>query len=124
MKLLRTPDDRFQNLPGYSFKPHYLEIKDRFEDVGIRIHYIDEGDAASQPVLMLHGEPSWSYLYRKMVTPFVAAGYRVAAPDLPGFGKSDKPASRADYTYARHVAWMQDWLQAMDLNNIILICQD
>jgi len=124
MKLLRTPDDRFENLPDYPFKPHYLTINDQSADVGIRIHYIDEGDSAAQPVLMLHGEPSWSFLYRKMVAPFVQAGYRVVVPDLPGFGKSDKPASRTDYTYARHVAWMQDWLQAMDLDNIILICQD
>jgi haloalkane dehalogenase len=124
MELLRTPDERFENLTGYPFKPSYLTINDRSEDVGIRIHYIDEGDSGAQPVLMLHGEPSWSYLYRKMVSPFVQAGYRVVAPDLPGFGKSDKPAKRTDYSYARHVAWMQDWLQAMDLNNIILICQD
>jgi haloalkane dehalogenase len=124
MKLLRTPDKHFDNLPDYPFKPHYLEIGDRFEDARIRIHNIDEGDARSQPVLMLHGEPSWSFLYRKMVAPFVQAGYRVVAPDLPGFGKSDKPASRTDYNYARHVAWMQDWLHAMDLKNIILICQD
>ena len=124
MKILRTPDNQFQNLPDYPFEPHYLEIRDRSADVGIRIHTIDEGDPGSQPVLMLHGEPSWSFLYRKMVAPFVQAGYRVVAPDLPGFGKSDKPANRTDYNYARHVAWMQDWLQAMDLNNIILICQD
>ncbi|MDH4021449.1 MAG: haloalkane dehalogenase [Xanthomonadales bacterium] len=124
MKLLRTPDSHFQNLADYPFKPHYLDINDRQADVSIRMHYIDEGEAASQPVLMLHGEPSWSFLYRKMVSPFVDAGYRVVAPDLPGFGKSDKPSARTDYTYARHVAWMQDWLRAMDLNNIILICQD
>ena len=124
MEILRTADDRFENLPDYPFNPHYLTINDRSEDVGIRIHYIDEGDSASQPVLMLHGEPSWSFLYRKMVTPFTQAGCRVVAPDLPGFGKSDKPARRTDYSYARHVAWMQDWLQAMDLQNIILICQD
>ena len=124
MKLLRTPDSQFANLADYPFKPHYLDIKDRQADVSIRVHYIDEGEAASQPVLMLHGEPSWSFLYRKMVSPFVDAGYRVVAPDLPGFGKSDKPSARADYTYARHVAWMQDWLRVMDLNDIILICQD
>ena len=124
MKLLRTPDSHFQNLADYPFKPHYLDINDRQADVSIRVHYIDEGEAASQPVLMLHGEPSWSFLYRKMVSPFVEAGYRVVAPDLPGFGKSDKPSERTDYTYARHVAWMQDWLRAMDLNDIILICQD
>jgi haloalkane dehalogenase len=124
MEILRTPDDRFKNLPDYPFRPHYLTINDRLEDVAIRIHYIDEGDSGSQAVLMLHGEPSWSFLYRKMVAPFVQAGYRVLAPDLPGFGKSDKPGKRTDYSYARHVAWMQDWLQAMDLQNIILICQD
>ena len=124
MKLLRTPDSHFQNLADYPFKPHYLDINDRQADVSIRVHYIDEGEAAAQPVLMLHGEPSWSFLYRKMVSPFVDAGYRVVAPDLPGFGKSDKPSARTDYTYARHVAWMQDWLRAMDLNDIILICQD
>lgn len=124
MKLLRTPESRFQNLVDYPFKPHYLDINDRQADVSIRIHHIDEGDTASQPVLMLHGEPSWSFLYRKMVGPFVEAGYRAVAPDLPGFGKSDKPSERTDYTYARHVAWMQDWLRVMDLNNIILICQD
>lgn len=124
MKLLRTPDSHFQNLADYPFKPHYLDINDRQADVSIRVHYIDEGEAASQPVLMLHGEPSWSFLYRKMVSPFVDAGYRVVAPDMPGFGKSDKPSARTDYTYARHVAWMQDWLRAMDLNDIILICQD
>jgi haloalkane dehalogenase len=124
MKLLRTPDDRFLNIPDYPFSPHYQVISDRLENVELRIHHIDEGDSDAQPVLMLHGEPSWSFLYRKMVAPFVQAGYRVLAPDLPGFGKSDKPAKRADYSYARHVAWMSDWLQAMDLQNIILICQD
>jgi len=124
MEILRTPDDRFSNLPDYPFEPHYLTIKDRLEDVGIRIHHIDEGDTAAQTVLMLHGEPSWSFLYRKMVTPFVQGGYRVVAPDLPGFGKSDKPGKRTDYSYARYVAWMLDWLRAMDLHNIILICQD
>lgn len=124
MKLLRTPDARFENLVDYPFDPHYLGIRDRSKDTIIRIHYIDEGEAGAQPVLMLHGEPSWSFLYRKMVRPFVEAGYRVVAPDLPGFGKSDKPSKRSDYTYARHVAWMQDWLRALDLRNIILICQD
>jgi haloalkane dehalogenase len=124
MELLRTPDDRFENLPDYPFKPNYLTIIDRSENVGIRVHYIDEGAPASQTVLMLHGEPSWSFLYRKMVTPFVQAGYRVVVPDLPGFGKSDKPAKRSDYSYARYVQWMFDWLRAMDLQDIILICQD
>ena len=124
MKLLRTPDDCFSNLPDYPFNPHFLSVTDRWQDQQINIHYIDEGKPGAQVVLMLHGEPSWSFLYRKMVTPFVQAGYRVIAPDLPGFGKSDKPAARTDYSYARHVAWMQDWLRTMDLHNIILICQD
>jgi haloalkane dehalogenase len=124
MKLLRTPRERFANLTGYPFKPHYLVIRDRREPVDIRIHTIDEGEADAPVVLMLHGEPSWSYLYRKMVPLFTGAGYRVLAPDLPGFGKSDKPSERADYSYARHVAWMQDWLRAMDLQDIVLICQD
>ncbi len=124
MKLLRTPDERFANLPGFPFEPHYRVIKDRWDDTEIRIHSIDEGARDGQVVLMLHGEPSWCYLYRKMVAPFVQAGYRVLAPDLPGFGRSDKPSKRTDYSYARHVAWMQDWLEAMNLTNIILICQD
>ena len=124
MKLLRTPEDRFTNLPDYPFTPRYQVINDRWEPVEIRIHSIDEGAADEQVVLMLHGEPSWSFLYRKMVRPFTQAGYRVLAPDLPGFGKSDKPSKRGDYSYARHVAWMQDWLRALDLQNIILICQD
>ena len=124
MKILRTPDDRFSNLPGFAFEPHYRVIKDRWEQTDIRIHFIDEGAKDAQVVLMLHGEPSWCYLYRKMVAPFVEAGYRVLAPDLPGFGRSDKPSKRTDYSYARHVAWMQDWLEAENLSDIILICQD
>ena len=124
MKLLRTPEERFTDLPDYPFTPHYQVITDRWEPVEIRIHTIDEGASDGQVVLMLHGEPSWSFLYRKMVKPFTQAGYRVLAPDLPGFGKSDKPSERSDYSYARHVAWMQDWVRALDLRNIILICQD
>jgi pimeloyl-ACP methyl ester carboxylesterase len=85
MKALRTPDARFENLPGYDFEPHYLEID------ALRVHYVDEGPADAAPVLLLHGEPSWSYLYRKMIPPLAAAGHRVIAPDLIGFGKSDKP---------------------------------
>lgn len=124
MKLLRTPRDRFKNLTDYPFTPHYLVIRDRWEQVDIRIHTIDEGETGAPVVLMLHGEPTWSYLYRKMVPLFTGAGYRALAPDFPGFGKSDKPSERADYSYARHVAWMQDWLRAMDLQDIVLICQD
>ena len=83
MKVLRTPDERFAGLPGYDFDPNYIEID------GLRMHYVDEGTTDAAPVLLLHGEPSWSYLYRKMIPPMVAAGYRVIAPDLVGFGKSD-----------------------------------
>ena len=124
MKLLRTPRDRFENLADYPFAPHYRAIRDRWEQVELRIHTIDEGDVDAPVILMLHGEPSWSYLYRNMVPLFTVAGYRVLAPDLPGFGKSDKPSKRSDYSYARHVAWMQDWLGVMDLQDIVLICQD
>src|SRR5580698_92226 len=100
MDLLRTPDDRFANLPGYAYEPHYVEVD------GVRVHYVDEGPRSAAPVLLLHGEPSWSFLYRKMIPGLVGAGHRVVAPDLVGFGRSDKPAQREDYTYARHVAWM------------------
>src|SRR5688572_21573220 len=104
MRILRTPDERFLNLPGYPFAPKYLEVDD-----GLRVHYVDEGPADGAPIVMLHGEPSWSYLYRKMVPVLAAAGYRALAPDLVGFGRSDKPADRREYTYARHVAWVTTW---------------
>ena len=105
MEILRTPDDRFTDLPDYDFEPHYAEIPDG--DGGtLRVHYLDEGPADAAPVLLMHGEPSWSYLYRHMIPPLVAAGHRVVVPDQVGFGRSDKPAQMADYTYARHVAWM------------------
>ena len=99
MEVLRTPDERFQNLPGYNFEPHYADVG------GLRMHYIDEGPRVAAPVLMLHGEPSWCYLYRKMIPIITAAGYRAVAPDLIGFGRSDKPASQSDYTYQAHVDW-------------------
>jgi haloalkane dehalogenase len=123
MKALRTPDSRFEDLPGYDFEPHYVEVDDG--DGGtLRIHYVDEGPTDAPPVLMLHGEPSWSFLYRKMVPPIAAAGLRAVAPDLPGFGRSDKPASRTDYTYQRFVDWMHGFLAAADLSDITLVCQD
>ena len=123
MKTLRTPDESFENLPGYPYEPKYIEVPDG-EDGSLRIHYVDEGPGDAEPVLLMHGEPSWSYLYRKMIPIIVEAGYRVVAPDLPGFGRSDKPADRNDYTYQRHVVWMQAWLNAMDLNSVTLVCQD
>ena len=118
MDALRTPDDRFGNLPGYPFAPNYAEVD------GLRIHYVDEGPRGGAPVLLLHGEPSWSYLYRKMIPIVVAAGHRAIAPDLVGFGRSDKPVRREDYTYQRHVDWMRHVLVALDLRNVTLVCQD
>ena len=123
MKILRTPDSRFANLPDYNFDPHYLMVDDS-EDSELRVHYLDEGPRDADPVLLLHGEPSWCYLYRKMIPILTVAGHRVIAPDLPGFGRSDKPTSRTDYTYQRHVNWMQSVLDQLDLNNITLFCQD
>ncbi|MBV9231803.1 MAG: haloalkane dehalogenase, partial [Chloroflexi bacterium] len=118
MEILRTPDERFVNLRGYNFVPHYVEVD------GLRIHYIDEGPEEAEPVLLLHGEPSWSYLYRKMIPIIIAAGYRVIAPDLVGFGRSDKPVRREDYTYQRHVDWMRGLMRALNLWRITLVGQD
>lgn len=124
MDALRTPDDRFADLPGYAFTPHYAEIPDG--DGGtLRVHHLDEGDPAAPVVLLLHGEPSWSYLYRHMIPPLIGAGLRAVAPDLVGFGRSDKPAKRTDYTYARHVGWLTSHvLDELDLRDITLVCQD
>jgi len=119
MDLLRTPDERFRDLPGWSYAPRYVDV-----DVGVRVHYVDEGPREAPPILLLHGEPSWSFLYRKMIPALVAAGHRVVAPDLVGFGRSDKPSRREDYTYARHVAWMAGVLSALDLREVTLFCQD
>ncbi|MDH3338637.1 MAG: haloalkane dehalogenase [Gammaproteobacteria bacterium] len=118
MNALRTPDYRFANLPGYGFEPNYVEI------AGLRMHYVGAGPADAAPVLLLHGEPSWSYLYRKMIPPLASAGHRVVAPDLIGFGRSDKPAARSDYSYAGHVNWMRQFIEALDLNDITLFCQN
>ncbi len=123
MKALRTPDDRFADLPGYPFSPHYLTVDDT-EGGQLRMHYLDEGPAGAPVVLMLHGEPSWSYLYRKMVPIVVSAGLRAVVPDLIGFGRSDKPARRADYTYQRHVDWIRALLVQLELGDITLVCQD
>jgi haloalkane dehalogenase len=123
MDVLRTPDERFTDLPAYPFSPHYLEVADG--DGGeLRVHYVDEGPAGADPVLLLHGEPSWSFLYRKMIPIVVAAGHRAVAPDLVGFGRSDKPASRTDYTYQRHVDWMRALVAGLDLRDITLVGQD
>jgi len=120
MDLLRTPDERFANLPGYPFAPHYVEVGD-----GVRVHFVDEGPADGATVLLLHGEPSWSYLYRTMIPVIVGAGLRAVAPDLVGFGRSDKPSRRDDYTYQHHVDWMREALfDRLDLRDVTLVGQD
>ena len=124
MQVLRTPDERFANLPDFPFEPHYAEIDDGEGGV-LRVHYLDEGPRDAAPVLLLHGEPSWSYLYRHMVPPLVAAGHRVIVPDQVGFGRSDKPSEQGDYSYARHVAWMSSLIfGALDLADITFFGQD
>jgi len=116
--ILRTPDARFENLPGYNFEPHYLTID------GYRFHYIDEGPSDGQVILMLHGEPSWSYLYRKMIPIFTEAGYRSIAPDLIGFGRSDKPISMDVHTYQFHVDTQTALVEALDLTDTTFVGQN
>ena len=123
MKALRTPDERFENLAGYPFRPNYVEVPDG-EGGTLRVHYVDEGPRDANPVLLMHGEPTWSYLYRKMIPIIVEAGHRAIAPDLIGFGRSDKPDNRNDYTYQRYVDWMHAFLEKVGLKNITLVCQD
>jgi len=123
MDFLRTPDERFKNLPAYNFTPHYVSVPDS-EGGELRLHYVEEGPANGQTVLLLHGEPSWSYLYRKMIPAIMQAGYRAIAPDLIGFGRSDKPSKRTDYTYQRHVGWMTAFIEAMNLREATLVGQD
>ncbi len=118
MEFLRTPDERFTNLPGYAFAPHYVELD------GLRMHYVDEGPPDAAPVLLLHGEPSWCYLYRKMIPILTAAGYRAIAPDLIGFGRSDKLPRREQYTYQLHVDFVTAFVKALDLQNATLFGQD
>lgn len=123
MDCLRTSDERFEDLPDYDYTPHYTNVPDG-DGGDLRIHHIEEGPADGEPILLMHGQPSWSFLYRKMIPILVDSGYRVLAPDLVGFGRSDKPTERSDYTYARHVQWMSDWLVRNDLNGTTLFCQD
>ncbi|MCX6390001.1 MAG: alpha/beta fold hydrolase, partial [Solirubrobacterales bacterium] len=123
MKTLRTPDSQFENLSGYPFAPHYVEIDDG-EGGTLRMHYVDEGPSDANPVVLLHGQPTWSYLYRKMIPGLVAAGHRVIAPDLVGFGRSDKPTEKSDYTYTRHVDWIERFFLAADINHATLFAQD
>ena len=116
--VLRTPDSRFDNLPGYDFEPHYKMIR------GYRVHYLDEGPTDGEVVLLLHGEPSWSYLYRKMIPVLTAAGYRTIVPDLIGFGRSDKPVSMDTHTYLFHVDAMTELVEQLDLRDVTFFGQD
>jgi len=121
-EVLRTPEERFANLPGFDYAPRYLEWR------GMRIHYVDErpaqGADAARSFLCLHGEPTWSYLYRRMIPHFLASGARVVAPDLPGFGRSDKPADDAAYTFDFHRAFLLEFVERLDLHKVTLVVQD
>lgn len=115
---MRTPDARFASLPGFPYAPRYLEWR------GLRAHYLDEGNGAARTFLCLHGEPTWSYLYRRMIPPFVAAGARVVAPDFIGFGRSDKPEDQGFYTFDMHRTFLLDFIERLDLSRITLVVQD
>ena len=117
-EVFRTPDSRFEQLPGYDFAPHYLELN------GLRMHYLDEGPREGSPVVCFHGEPTWAYLYRKMLPPLVAAGHRVIVPDYAGFGRSDKPTDRRWYTFDRHSELIAKMLGALELHNATVVVQD
>lgn len=117
--VLRTPDEQFTDLPEFPFEPHYLGLAG-----DIRMHYVDEGPRDAPVVLMLHGEPTWSFVYRKLIAPVAAAGYRAVAPDHVGFGRSDKLAARGDYSYQRYVDWMSAFVERLGLERITLVCQD
>lgn len=123
MRLLRTPDDRFEDLPDFPYAPRYTTVRDE-DGTEIRIHHVDEGPPGAEPILLMHGNPTWSFLYRRMIPGLLKTGRRVIAVDLVGCGRSDKPAAKSDYTLARHYDWMSKWLTAMDLKNITLFCQD
>lgn len=115
---MRTPDERFAGLPGFPWRPNYLDWR------GLRVHYLDEGDKAAPVLLALHGEPTWSYLYRRMIPPFLAAGWRVVAPDFIGFGRSDKPVEDAFYTFDMHRGFLLDFVEKLDLRNVAVAVQD
>lgn len=117
-EIFRTPDERFEQLAGYTFDPHYLDVD------GLRMHYLDEGPRDGVPIVCFHGEPSWAYLYRKMLPPLVAAGHRVIVPDFAGFGRSDKPTDRRWYSFDRHSELVAELLGALDLNSATVVVQD
>lgn len=118
MKSLRTPEERFEDLEDYPFQPHYIDIN------GLRMHYVDEGRPDAHPVLLVHGEPTWSYLYRKVIPAVRDAGFRAVAPDLIGFGRSDKPALREEHSYQNHVDWMTAFVETLDLTDVTLVGHD
>ncbi len=120
MDVVRTPEDRFRDLPDFPWEPHYVEVG----DPKLRMAYLDEGPRDGPVVLLLHGEPTWSYLYRHMIGPLVDAGLRVVVPDLVGFGRSDKPTRVEDYTYQRHVDWTTELMDSLGLADVTLFCQD
>jgi haloalkane dehalogenase len=127
MKIIKTPLERFDGLPDYPYSPHWASVTNPDGGEPLDLHYVDEGPHdAPETLLFMHGEPTWSYLYRKMIKTVrdKEPGFRVLAPDMPGFGKSDKPAAREDYTYERLVDWMSEWLTHLDLNGMTLFCQD
>jgi haloalkane dehalogenase len=123
LQFLTTPEHYFEQITDFCYAPHFLQVDD-CEGGSLKLHYIDEGPKDANVVLMLHGEPSWAYLYRKMIDPVLAEGYRVIAPDLIGFGKSDKPTERSDYTYQRHLDWIRQVVIQLNLKDITLVCQD
>ncbi|HEX6395048.1 MAG TPA: haloalkane dehalogenase [Acidimicrobiales bacterium] len=123
MGVLRTPDVRFTGLPGYPFEPHYVQVET--DGVApVRMHYVDEGPRDGRVVLLLHGQPTWSYLYRKVIAPLVDAGLRAIAPDNIGFGRSDKLTEATDYTFQRHVDWMHSFVTGLDLQESVVVVQD
>ncbi len=123
MDVLKTPESRFENLVDYPFTPHYVDVA-ASDAQRLRMHYVDEGPADGPPIVLLHGEPTWSYLYRTMIPPLADGGNRVLAPDLIGFGRSDKPSRIEDYTYLRHVEWVTSWFENLDLKDVTLVVQD
>jgi len=123
MDVLRTPDSRFENLEDYPFEANYVDVAAR-DTQPLRMHYLDEGPLDGPPIVLLHGEPTWSYLYRKMIPPLAEGGNRVLAPDLIGFGRSDKPSRIEDYTYLRHVEWVTSWFERLKLKDVTLFVQD
>jgi haloalkane dehalogenase len=117
-EIFRTPDERFEDLPGYDFEPHYAEVG------GLRVHYLDEGDPGAKPVWFMHGEPTWSYLWRKVIPPVRDAGFRCIAPDMPGFGRSDKPTDMGWYSYDAHAAAMGELFEKLDLRDVTFVVHD